>query len=141
MRYHIEPHAGVGEQTAEELHKRPPSYLYDELETRLSAAPVLFNLVLQLAGDGDPSDDPNAPWPENRERVVIGKLELTRTTTVEEIGDAVMMHDPTRLVDGIEASDDPILAVRRGVCEVSVAHRAGGWKGRQAALERAGCPF
>ena len=50
----------------------------------------------------------------------------------------MMLHDPTRLTDGIEASDDPILAVRRGVYEVSVAHRTGGWKGRLAALERAG---
>jgi catalase len=36
---------------------------------------------------------------------------------------------------------DPILAVRRGVYEISVAHRTGGWKGRLAALERAGSPF
>ena len=27
------------------------------------------------------------------------------------------------------------------VYEVSVAHRTGGWKGRLAALERAGTPF
>jgi catalase len=66
---------------------------------------------------------------------------IVRTTTVEEIGDPVMLHDPTRLTDGIEASDDPILAVRRGVYEISVAHRTGGWKGRLAALERAGSPF
>ena len=53
-----------------------------------------------------------------------------------------MMHDPTRLTDGIEPSDDPVLAARRGVYEVSVAYRTGGWKGRQAAWDRAGiCPF
>ena len=57
-------------------------------------------------------------------------LKLVRPTTVEEIGDPVMLHDPTRLTDGIEPSDDPVLAVRRGVYEVSVAHRTGGWKGR-----------
>jgi catalase len=68
--------------------------------------------------------------------VTIGRLEMTRPTTVEEIGDPVMMHDPTRLTDGIEASDDPILAARRGIYELSVAYRTGGWKGRQAALER-----
>lgn len=60
---------------------------------------------------------------------------------VGAIGDPVMMHDPTRLTAGIEPSDDPVLAVRRGVYEVSVAHRTGGWKGSLAALERAGCPF
>ena len=55
---------------------------------------------------------------------------------------SAMMHDPTRLTDGIEPSYDPVLAVRRGVYEVSVAYRTGGWKGRLAAWERAGaCPF
>ena len=140
-RYHWEPEAGVAGQTLEELQKQPPGYLFEELEARLRKGPVVFNLVLQLAGEGDPTDDPNAPWPDDRPRVCIGRLEITRTTTVEEIGDPVMMHDPTRLTDGIEPSDDPILAVRRGVYEISVAYRTGGWKGRQAALDRGGCPF
>jgi catalase len=140
-RYHWEPNSGVAGQTLDELQKQPPSYLFEELEARLRKAPVIFDLVLQLAGLGDPNDDPNAPWPEDRPRVRIGQLEIVRTTTVEEIGDPVMMHDPTRLTDGIEPSDDPVLAARRGVYEVSVAYRTGGWKGRLAALERAGCPF
>jgi catalase len=140
-RYHWEPEAGVAGQTLEELQKQPPGYLFEELEARLRKGPVVFNLVLQLAGEGDPTDDPNAPWPDDRPRVRIGRLEITRTTTVEEIGDPVMMHDPTRMTDGIEPSDDPILAVRRGVYEISVAYRTGGWKGRQAALDRGGCPF
>ena len=140
-RYHWEPEAGIAGQPLKELQKQPPSYLFEELEARLRKAPVVFNLVLQLAKDGDPIDDPTALWPDDRPRVTIGRLEIIRTTTVEEIGDPVMLHDPTRLTDGIEPSDDPILAVRRGVYEVSVAHRTGGWKGRLAALERAGSPF
>ena len=141
-RYHWEPEAGVEGQTLEELQAQPPNYLFEELEARLRKGPVIFNLVLQLAGEGDPVDDPNAPWPDDRPRVRIGQLQIVRTTTVEEIGDPVMMHDPTRLTDGIEPSDDPILAVRRGVYEVSVAYRTGGWKGRQAAWERGGVsPF
>ena len=141
-RYHWEAEAGVASQTIEELQANPPNYLFEELEARLRNGPVLFNLVLQLAGDGDPLDDPNATWPDDRPRVNIGQLSVRRTTTVEEIGDSVMMHDPTRLIDGIEPTDDPILAVRRGVYELSVAYRTGGWKGRMASFERAGvCPF
>jgi len=140
-RYHWEPDAGIAGQTLEELQKQQPSYLFEELEARLRKAPVVHNLVPQLAGDGDPTDDPTAPWPDDRPRVCIGRLEIIRTTTVEEIGDPVMLHDPTRPTDGIEASDDAILAVRRGVYEVSVAQRTGGWKGRLAALERGGSPF
>jgi hypothetical protein len=74
-------------------------------------------------------------------RVRIGRLEYKRPTTVEEIGDPVMLHDSTRLTDGIEASDDPILAMRRSDYEVSVAHRTGGWKGCLAALEWAVLPL
>ena len=141
-RYHWEPEAGVAGQALEELQKQPPNYLFEELEARLRQGPVTFNLVLQLAANGDSTDDPNAPWPDDRQRVRIGQLKVVRTTTVEEIGDPVMMHDPTRLTDGIEPSDDPVLAARRGVYEVSVAYRTGGWKGRQAAWERGGiCPF
>jgi catalase len=140
-RYHWEPEAGIAGQPLKELQKQPPSYLFEELEARLRKAPVVFSLVLQLAKDGDPTDDPTALWPDDRPRVTIGRLEIIRTTTVEEIGDPVMMHDPTRLTDGIEASDDPVLAVRRGVYELSVAYRTGGWKGRLAALQRGGSPF
>ena len=52
-----------------------------------------------------------------------------------------MLHDPTRLTDGMEASDGPILAVRRGVYEVPVAHRTGGWRGRMAAWNGLVHPF
>lgn len=140
-RYHWEPEAGVASQSLEDLQKLPPSYLFEELEERLRQGPVNFDLVLQLAGPGDPTDDPNAPWPDDRPRLTVGRLTMTRPTTTEEIGDPVMMHDPTRVTDGIELSDDPILAARRGIYEVSVAHRTGGWKGHQASLDRAGCPF
>ena len=44
-----------------------------------------------------------------------------------------MFHDPTRVTDGIETSDDPI--TRAGHLQTSVAHRTGGWKGREAALD------
>lgn len=52
-----------------------------------------------------------------------------------------MLHVYTRLRDGIEPSNDSILAVRRCVYDESVAHRIGGWKGRLTALERGGSSF
>ncbi|MGC2162155.1 MAG: catalase [Silvibacterium sp.] len=140
-RYHWMPVAGAASQSVEQLQALAPNYLFEELEERLRKAPVYFDLVLQLAADDDPTDDPSAAWPEDRIRVKLGSLEIHRPTSVEEIGDPVMLHDPTRVTDGIELTDDPILAARRGIYEVSVAHRTGGWKGRQAATELAGCPF
>ena len=137
-RYHWEPEAGMASQPPADLAKQPHDYLYDEFETRLRAAPVAFRLELELAQDGDPVDDPSAMWPSGRERVVVGRLELVRPITQAEIGDSVMMHDPTAVTDGIEFSpDDQIIAVRRGAYEVSVAQRTGGWPAHAKFQEQA----
>jgi len=128
-RYHWEPEAGIAGQPIEELAKQPHDYLYDEFEGRLSSGPVAFRLELELAEAGDTVDDPSVMWPEGRERVVVGRLELNRRITEAEIGDPVMMHDPTAVTDGIEVSlDDQIIAVRRGAYRTSVAERTGGWQ-------------
>jgi catalase len=130
-RYHWEPVAGVAGQPLEQLEKQPHDYLYGELEGRLRTGPVAFRLELELAQEGDLVDDPSVMWPEGRERVVVGRLELFRPITEAEIGDPVMMHDPSLVTDGIEVSpDDQIIAARRGAYLVSVAQRTGGWQGR-----------
>ena len=130
-RYHWEPEAGVVGQPIEQLAKQPHDYLFDELEGRLRTGPVAFRLELELAQEGDPVDDPSVIWPEGRDRVVVGRLELSRPITEAEIGDPQMMHDPTAVTDGIEVSpDDQIIAARRGAYEVSLAERTGGWQRR-----------
>jgi catalase len=130
-RYHWEPEAGVAGQPLEELARQSKDYLFEELEGRLREGPVAFRLELQLAQDDDPVDDPTAMWPDDRERVVVGRLELFRPITEAEVDDPVMLHDPTAVTDGIEVSpDDQIIAVRRGAYLVSVAQRTGGWQGR-----------
>jgi catalase len=134
-RYHWEPEAGIAGQPIEQLAQQPHNYLFDELEGRLNTGAVEFRLELELAQEGDPVDDPSVMWPEPRERVVVGRLELVRPITEKEIGDPQMMHDPTAVTDGIEVSpDDQIIAARRGAYLVSVAERTGGWQRRGASL-------
>lgn len=131
-RCHWMPVAGIRGQPAEVLSKESVESLFVELEDRLEQAAVEFELQLQLAEPGDPLDDATALWPAERSRVAIGTLRLTSGISEEEIGDRVMNHDPTTLTDGIEATDDPILQIRRGVYEASAAQRSGGWQS---------CPF
>jgi catalase len=73
------PDPGVVNPTLEELQKQPPSYLFEEQEAQLRKAPVIFNLFLQLATEGDPIDDTNALWPDDRPLVRIGRLESVLT--------------------------------------------------------------
>lgn len=127
-RCHWVPVAGIRSQPSEDLAKEGIDALFGELEDRLEHAPVEFDLELELAEPGDPLNDATALWPSSRRRVAIGRLQLTHETSEEEIGDRVVSHDPTLLTDGIEATDDPILQVRRGVYELSAAQRSGGWR-------------
>lgn len=127
-RFHWEPVAGIRGQPVEDLAAADVSILFDELNDRLEHGAIAFDLVIELAGPGDILDDATHLWPEDRIRVPIGRLTLESTTSEEEIGDPVMNHDPSMLIDGIEATDDPILQIRRGVYEASAALRSGGWR-------------
>ena len=82
-----------------------------------------FTLELQIAASGDNPDDPSAIWPNDRRRVNAGTLELTGLETERETGGDVLVFDPTRVVDGIELSNDPVLKFRKAAYSDSVARR------------------
>jgi catalase len=125
IRYRIEPEAGVETLSDDEIEAAGPNYLQEEIRDRLAREPVGFRVLARLAEDGDPLDDPTAPWPEERETVELGRIELTGLDTSREQGDDVLVFDPTRVTGGIELSDDPILNFRADAYAVSVLRRAG----------------
>lgn len=124
-RYRSEPEAGVRLLAEEEADARDPDYLQDEIAERVTGAGAAFRLIFILAEEGDPLDDPTAAWPEDRERVELGRLELDGLDTTRERDGDVLVFDPTRVTDGIECSDDEILHVRSKVYELSVLRRSG----------------
>jgi catalase len=103
--------------------QRDPDYLQDELRQRLEAGPIRFRLEVQVAMPGDAIDDPSAAWPRERWRVDVGTLEVTGLETDRETGGDVLVFDPTRVTDGIELSDDPVLRFRHDAYSASVARR------------------
>ena len=125
VRYRWEPEAGVKTLTAEEARALGDNYLQEEMLGRLGPDGPVFRLVVTLAEAEDPIDDPTAAWPEEREQVVVGRLELTGPEQEREQGGDVLVFDPTRVVDGIELSEDPILRFRRRAYAVSVERRSG----------------
>ena len=122
-RYHFVPAAGEASITDEEAAARPPDYLRDELEQRLAAGPAVFHVDLSLAADGDSLDDPTAAWPDDRERVRVGDLAITALAFDRERDGDILVFDPTRVTDGIELTDDPILHARSGAYGESVRRR------------------
>ena len=120
VRYRLEPEAGESSLSAEEARKRGRDYLQEEL---LSRAETAFRLFVVVAGEGDSIDNPTIAWPDERERIEVGRLVLDGPETERERGDDILVFDPTRVTDGIELSDDPILRFRPRAYSVSVARR------------------
>jgi catalase len=120
VRYRLEPEAGESSLSAEEARQRGRDYLQEEL---LGRAETAFRLFVVVAEDGDAIDDPTIAWPGERERVEVGRLVLDAPETGRERGDDILVFDPTRVTDGIQLSDDPILRFRPRAYSVSVARR------------------
>jgi catalase len=125
VRYMLAPEAGEASISPGEARKRGRDYLREEILDRVARTPVRFALELQIADPGDDPDDPSKRWPDHRERMVAGTIDLTEPETEREQGDDVLVFDPTRVVDGIELSDDPILRFRTRAYSASVLERTG----------------
>jgi catalase len=121
VRYRWEPAApGVG-LPDDVAVSRPPDYLAAALAADLDAGPVGFDLHVIEGQPGDPVGDPTAPWPDERPSLIAGHLGLTSRADAEPL-----IFDPTRVTDGIECSDDPILAARSAAYGASYARRTAG---------------
>jgi catalase len=79
--------------------------------------------VVVIAAGDDAVDDPTVAWPDERERVEVGRLVLDGPELEREQGGDVLVFDPIRVIDGIDVSGDPLLAFRSAAYSVSVARR------------------
>jgi catalase len=96
--------------------------LFEEIEARLAAGPVNYTLEVQVAEEGDDPHDPLSVW-RSKDVLDAGTLTITSVADDPEAGGGVVVFDPTRVVDGIELSDDPILLFRPRAYAESVKRR------------------
>jgi catalase len=123
VRYTWLPTVAEDEPSKADVKKRGANFLFDDLRARLEREPVRMELELQIAGEGDDPDDPSDVWPDDRERVVAGTLEVT---AIDPDADDSIVIDPTRVADGIEPSNDPVLHYRPKVYDLSHGLRSDG---------------
>ncbi|MDQ1568038.1 MAG: catalase [Actinomycetota bacterium] len=124
VRFHWEPVAGV-RPVAEEDRPLADDYLQGEIDERLTGGPIEFVLRIQVAEIGDDTSDPTKPWPWRRRLVDMGRLCLSALVE-DQIADCERLSfNPTRLVDGIAASDDEVLAARGRAYQASWERRVG----------------
>lgn len=123
VRYTFVPEVEEPRLGLREARHRGRDYLQQEIRERVSRGPVRFALELQIAAPGDDVDDPAASWPAERDRVRAGDLQLTELETGREKDGDVLVFDPSRVTDGIELSNDPVLRFRPEAYSESVERR------------------
>ena len=127
VRYTLRPAAAVSRLKPWQAKRLGGDYLQEELRRRLATGPVLFSLEVQIGAAGlDRTDDPSSAWPKGRRRVTVGALRVTGLDNEREQGDDVLVFDPSRVTDGIECSDDPVLRFRPGAYSESIKRRTAG---------------
>lgn len=112
VRWSLLPAAQPVSVPPDELAKRDPNFLKQEIAERVGREPVRFALAVTVANPGDTTADPSKPWGDDRRTVEVGtlvvqQLESDRDGTCREIN-----FDPTVLPTGIRTSDDPFPAAR-----------------------------
>lgn len=123
VRYRIIPVAGESYLDDAALKDKSPNFLFDEVSEVLLEGPVEFKLVVQTAEPGDVTNDGTVKWPEDRKIVELGTIKLESIAEDQAAQQKTIIYDPIPRVDGIEASDDPLLQVRAGVYLVSGKER------------------
>ena len=120
VRYVFRPTATPDDRLSDTFTGR--DRLAEEIAARLAVGPVVHEVWVQVADEGHDPDDVTTAWKGARE-VLAGRIEVTSETEDPEAGGSPTVFDPTRTIDGIELSNDPILLYRRGAYSESVSRR------------------
>lgn len=122
VRFRFVPEAGEASLAPDEATAKGPDFLQGEIATRVSGSVVSFRWYAQLAGPGDVLDDPATAWPDDRELVELGRVDLDRVEPDPAGSDRWLLFLPGSVVPGIAVAD-PMLNVRNASYPVSFAQR------------------
>ena len=112
VRWSLLPAAQPVPVSPEDLAKRGPNFLEQEITERVGSAPQRWSMVVTVANRDDPTADPTKAWPEDRRTVEVGTL-IVQKIEAEAHGPCRDINfDPTVLPTGIRVSDDPFPAAR-----------------------------
>jgi catalase len=112
VRWSLVPAAAPTAVSPEELAKRGPNFLEQEIAQRIKSGPLTWSMVVTVADPGDPTADPSQQWPAGRRTVQVGTLTVDQVESEPDGPCRDINFDPTVLPAGIETSDDPFPAAR-----------------------------
>jgi len=117
------PDADIETYDADTVKTKDADYLQTEIQERVKAAPIGFKILAQVAEDGDVTDDATIHWPESRKVVELGSFKLDDVLADNAANAKYAIFDPIPRVQGVEASEDPLLEMRAAVYLLSGKQR------------------
>jgi len=112
VRWSLLPAAQPVSVSPDDLAKRGPDFLEQEIAERVRGGPLRWTMVVTVANPGDPTADPSKAWPEGRRAIEVGTLTVRRIQAERDGPCRDINFDPTVLPSGIRTSDDPFPAAR-----------------------------
>ena len=112
VRWSLTPAAQPVAISPEELAKRGPDFLEQEIAQRVASGAQHWSLVITVANSDDPTADPSKAWPADRRTVNVGTLTVQQIEPERDGPCRDINYDPTVLPAGIATSDDPFPAAR-----------------------------
>ena len=122
-RYRIIPENGNEYLSDDKLSILRENHHYEELEHRVKQSPIRFKIYVQIASPNDVTDDATIHWPEDRQLIEFGTIELTSVLPDSLAQQKHIIFDPIPRVDGIEPSADPLLELRAAIYLLSGRER------------------
>jgi catalase len=115
VRWSLLPAAQPVPVSPDDLAKRSPDFLEQEITERVRGGPQRWTMVVTVANPGDPTADPSKAWPEDRRTVEVGTLTVQQIQPERDGPCRDINFDPTVLPSGMRTSDDPFPAARSSV--------------------------
>jgi catalase len=112
VRWSLLPAAQPVPVSPEDLAKRAPDFLEQEIVERMRGGPLRWTMMVTVADIGDPTADPSKAWPEGRRSIEVGTLVVQQIEAESDGPCRDINFDPTVLPSGIRTSDDPFPAAR-----------------------------
>ena len=112
VRWSLIPKAQPVSVPPDELAKRGPDFLEQDIAQRVAMAPQSWTLVVTVAEAGDVTNNPSKAWPDDRRTIEVGTLIADKVEAERDGPCRDINFDPTVLPDGISTSDDPFPAAR-----------------------------
>ena len=120
VRYYWQPQQ-VSRLSPFTARKFGQNYLQEQLKRTLEQQDIRLALCVHIADDNDNPHDPSSVW-QSKTHVVVGHLDIFEVASdIEE--KSIYVFDPTRIIDGIELSHDPVLNFRPKAYSVSAKQR------------------